>query len=200
MSEYTKARKKKTIVIILSMIFLPAGYFGIFYVQVQNGEVKTLRSKYSTENRKRRCPWSENKTYLSCMRKDFYQLIRNTGPFASQLAFQFETEVFRFDRDLQSSEIGKLNSYLDHLDLGLNFLLIEKSYRMSRSRINMPGLVLSKLNREMVLKEVFLFAGYIKKIKTEYSHILSHDKFLYAKFIRLEKEHQRISPSLRSSY
>ena len=200
MDEYTKTSKRKLIVVILSIIILPLGYFGIFYLQVQNGEVKTLRTKYSTENRKKICPWSANKTYLSCMRKDFYRLLRNTGPFASQLAFQFETEVFRFDRDLQSSDIGKVNSYLDHLDLALNFLLIEKSYRMSRSRINVPGIVLSKFNREMVLKEVFLFSGYFKKIRTQYSQVITSDKFLHAKLIRLEKELKRITPSLRASF
>ena len=131
------------------------------------------------------------------MRKDFYLLLRNTGPYSSQLAFLFESKVFRHDRDLQVTAIGKINSYLDHLDLGLNFLLIEKEYRISRKRINIQGIVLAKLNRNDVLNEISKYDSYLEKLKGQYRMTLMTNPQLLSRFIRLEKEYTRIRPYLK---
>jgi hypothetical protein len=195
--KYTKSNKRTFIIILLSIIVLPSGYFGIFYYQIVNGDVNKLKNKYSVKNRKKYCNWSQDKTYLDCMRKDFYLLLRTTGPYASQLAFQFESDVFRYDRDLQTTDIGKVNSYLDHLDLGLNFLLIEKEYRLSRKRMNIQGILFAKLNRKDVLNEISHFDKYLGQVKNNYNSTLISNPLLFSKFNRLEKEYAMLKPQLK---
>lgn len=197
MEPYEGPTKRTFRVILISSVLLPLGYFGIFYLQVINGPLKTFESKFSQDNRKKICQWTEEQTYLSCMRKDFYALIRSTGPYQSQLAHQFITDVFRYDRDQQVSDKGKINSYLDYIDLSLNFLEIERRARLNRKKLNVPGIIMAKINKNQVIEEVKHFSSYFQKLEGKYKMALESDELLVSRYQRLKKSYERLSPSLK---
>ena len=197
MDEYKGPTKRTYTVILLSVILLPLGYFGIYFLQIQSGPLATFQSKYSEKNRIKICSWNENSSYLNCMRKDFYKLIRSTGPFQGQKAFLYVTDIFREDRDKQVSELGKVNVYLDYIDLSISFLEIERRFRLSRTKLNIPGILLAKLNKDSVLEEINLFPKHIKKLETKYKSTIESDKLLIAKYQRLKKNYLRIKDSLK---
>ncbi len=196
MGTYKNNNKRTTFIIFLSIIFLPLGYFAAFFFQIHDGPVNSFKLKYSIENRKKRCPWSAEKTYLHCIRKDYYLALRNTGPYQGQVAFQFESDLFRYDRDLQTSDRGKVNVYLDHIDLGINFLLIEKEFRMTRTNLSIPSILLAKKNRSVILLEISNFNKYFLKLESRFKKTIDSDQIIKARYQRLKKSFSQIRPLL----
>ncbi len=197
MEKYGRTLDKRTIIIILlSIIILPSGYLGIYYVQKINGPIKLLENKYSKSKLEATCNWSETNTYLQCMKKDYFKVIRTTGPFDSHLAFLFEKELFRLDRDKQSTDLGKANSFVDHLELGVNFLVIRSNTKVKRNNLHLAGFLLAYLTRGEVLKEISMFDSYIEMVETKYQSALEADKVLNQRFNFVKREYTKYKPTL----
>ena len=197
MEDYGRKLNARTIIIILlSIIILPGGYFGIYYIQCLNGPIKLLENKYSKEKLAANCNWSETNTYLQCIKKDYYNVIRKTGPFYSHLAFLFEKELFRLDRDKQSTDLGKANSLVDHLEFGVNFLVVRSSFKVKRSNLHLAGFILAYVTRAHVLEELSKFDSYIEMLETKYKSALEADKVLNQRFSFAKREYEKYKPKL----
>lgn len=197
MEEYSRKLDARTVIIILlAIIILPSGYLGIYYIQCMNGPIKILENKYSKKKLPETCNWSEKTTYLQCMKKDYFKVIRTTGPFDSHLAFLFEKELFRLDRDKQSTDLGKVNNMVDHLELGVNFLIIRSNFKVQRSNLHLAGFLLAYLTRNKVLEEFNKFEEYIEYIETKYKTALEDDKVLNQRFSFVKREFKRFKPQL----
>lgn len=197
MEDYkTKLDRRTITIILLSIILLPAGYLSIYYIQCSMGPIKTLENKYGKKSLQKNCPWSEKKTYLQCVKKDFLKVVRKTGPFDSHLAYLFEKDLFRLDRDKQSTDIGKVNTIVDHLELGVNFLIIRRDFRVLRSNLHLAGFLLAYLTRNDVLDEFNKFEGYIKLIETKYGEALKSDGVIHQRYTFVKKEFLKFKPKL----
>ena len=135
MNQYLKFSWRTYTIVILSLILLPTGYFGIFYFQTMDGPISALTKKYSLERIDKTCQWQENYTYLACFKKDYYRFLRYGTPFERQLALKIQIKLFNADFYKHTTEVGKIHSLLDHLDLLNNFFLINKKIEMNIKKI-----------------------------------------------------------------
>ena len=191
-----KVSTRTIIIIILSIIILPSGYLGIYYIQCMSGPIKILKNKYNKKSLAENCQWSESNTYLQCMKKDYLKVLRSTGPFDSHLAFLFEKELFRLDRDKQSTDLGKINNAVDHLELGLNFLIIRGNVKVKRTNLHLAGFLLAYLTRGQVLEEFMKFNSYIELIETKYKNALDANKVLNQRFSFVKREYKKYESKL----
>jgi hypothetical protein len=197
MEDYGRKISARTIIIIiLSIIILPSGYLAIYYVQCMGGPIKILENKYNKKKLAETCQWSEQKTYLQCMKKDYLKVLRSTGPFDSHLAFLFEKELFRLDRDKQSTDLGKVNNVVDHLELGVNFLIIRGNVRVKRTNLHLAGFLLAYVTRGQVLEEFIKFNSYIELVETKYKNALETDKVLNQRFNFVKREFKKYESKL----
>lgn len=197
MENYRSKLDTRTIVIILlTIIILPLGYLGIYYIQCTNGPIKLLEKKYGGTNLQKNCQWSEKSTYLQCIKTDYYKVLRETGPFDSHLAFLFEKTLFRLDRDKQFSDSGKANNLVDHLELGVNFLLIRRDFRVYRTNLHAAGFLLAYLTRDHILDEFYRFENYIQTLEDKYAEVLGTDKVLNQRFSFVKREFSKLRTTL----
>lgn len=191
---------KTFFITIATSLFIIIGLsYYTYKSSIKDPLIVTFKNKYSYSNIDKHCEWSEKTTYMSCIKNDFYRIIRNSNNTQRQYMFILYKQIFDHNHYKHTTNQGRMISYLDGQDLLNHFLVSSNNLDIRRNHIDFVGIVLTYYYRNKIISLFnHNFSQLQEKIEKNY-HFINQDPLIKSYSTFVTKEAKRISELINTN-
>lgn len=196
MNDPREIGKRKLALIMIFIFAVPCFAISQYLNILKNGEILNIKNKYKVVNLNANCDWDLNNNYILCLKKDYLHFIRNHTHYEGLLAFDLFLEVKNHDMLKQTTELGRVSSYLDYLELLVSFFEINMSKSISRNKVDFIALGFTLFGRRKPLKEFRSQKSRIRQLEEKHKNIFEMNPLIKSKLKILTNRYLAIEEKL----
>lgn len=197
-TDYNNLSRTKMAMVIAALICIPLFALRFYHLSLEQGAILKLQNKFKVVHLERNCHWTLEKNYNHCFKKDFLQFVRSKTYYEGILAFDLFLTIKEHDYLKQTTDLGKMYSRLDSLELIISFFEINKSKSINRDKADFVGLIFAYFLKTKPIESFYLSEKEIIELEKKFKNIMEAKPVLKNRFQILKTRFNKLKKELRT--